>query len=109
MIPAQAMLSGRAVIATGWSGNLDFMTPDNAVLLPYRLMPVSDVDERYVIEGAGWAEVDEDAAAAALQHLYADPTFRSRVALAGKNSIEAYLARRKNDLVGYMRSWDRSS
>ena len=109
MIPAQAMLSGRAVIATGWSGNLDFMTPDNAVLLPYRLMPVSDVDERYVIEGAGWAEVDEDATAVALQHLYADPTFRSRVALAGKNSIEAYLARRKNDLVGYMRSWDRSS
>jgi hypothetical protein len=71
-------------------------------------MPVSDVDERYVIEGAGWAEVDEDAAAAALHHLYADPTFRSRVALAGKNSIEAYLARHKNDLVDYMRTWHRS-
>jgi len=85
------------------------MTAENAVLLPYTLVPVNDVDERYVIEGTCWAEVDEDAACAALRRLYIDPDFRSRLALAGKNSIEAYLARRKNDLVSYMRSWHRSS
>ena len=90
---AQAMLSGRAAIATGWSAILDFMTPDNAILLPYTLVPVKDVDERFVIEGSCWAEVDEDAASAALRRLYRDPDFRNRLALAGKNSIEAYLAR----------------
>ena len=58
MIPALAMLSGRAAVATGWSGNLDFMTPDNSILLPYTLIPVDDVDERYVIKGTHWAEVD---------------------------------------------------
>ena len=108
MIPAQAMLSGRAAIATGWSAILDFMTPDNAILLPYTLVPVKDVDERFVIEGSCWAEVDEDAASAALRRLYRDPDFRNRLALAGKNSIEAYLARHKNDLMAYMRTWRRS-
>jgi hypothetical protein len=108
MIPAQAMLSGRAVIATGWSGNLDFMTPDNSILLPYTLVRVDDVDERYVIEGTGWAEVDEDAAAAALRRLYGDPAFRNHLALAGKNGIEAYLARHRSDLIAYMRSWERT-
>lgn len=109
MIPAQAMLSGRAAVATGWSAVLDFMTPDNAILLPYTLVPVNDVDERFVIEGAHWAEVDESAASAALRRLYADPAFRNRLALAGKNSIEAYLARHKKDLVGHMRTWHGSA
>ena len=109
MIPAQAMLSGRAVIATGWSGNLDFMTPDNAILLPYTLVRVEDVDERYVIEGTCWAEADEDATSSALRRLYTDSAFRNRIASAGKTSIEAYRARHKSDLVNYMRCWHRSS
>jgi hypothetical protein len=108
MIPALAMLSGRAAVATGWSAILDFMTPDNAILLPYTLVPVTDVDERYVIKGTCWAEVDENAAAAALRRLYADSGFRSRLALAGKNSIDADLARHKDDLISYMRNWHRS-
>jgi glycosyltransferase involved in cell wall biosynthesis len=108
MIPALAMLSGRVAVATGWSANLDFMTPDNSILLPYKLVPVDDIDERYVIEGTHWAEVDEDAAADALRRLYADPTYRNRLALAGKTSMEAYLERHRNDLLDYMRSWRRA-
>jgi len=68
----QAALGDAQVVATGWSGNLDCMTPDNAILLPYRLVPVDD--ERFAIEGACWAEADEDAASAALQRLYAIQT-----------------------------------
>jgi len=105
MIPAQAMLSGRAAVATGWSAILDFMTPDNSILLPYTLVPVHDVDERYVVDGTNWAEVDESAASAALRRLYTEPAFRHRLALAGKNSIEAYLAKHKNDLIEQMRTW----
>ena len=108
MIPALAMLSGRAAVATGWSAVLDFMTPDNSILLPYRLVPVDDVDKRYVIEGAHWAEVDEDAASAALRRLYEDTNFRDRLALAGKQSIEAHLAGHRQDLVDYVQSWRRS-
>ena len=108
MVPALAMLSGRAAIATGWSGVLDFMTPDNAILLPYTLVPVKDADELYAIENAYWAEVDEDAASAALRRLYLDPDFSDRLARAGKNSIEAYLERHRSHLLDYMRSWQRS-
>ena len=108
MIPAQAMLSGRAAVATGWSAILDFMTPDNSILLPYTLVPVKDVDQRYVIEGTCWAEVDEDAAATALKRLYADPDLRSRLARAGKSSIEAHLAQHKNALIDYMQGWRRA-
>jgi glycosyltransferase involved in cell wall biosynthesis len=109
MIPALAMLSGRPTVATGWSANLDFMTPENSILLPYRLVPVEDIEERYVIEDAHWAEVDEDAASAALRRLYTDPGLRDRLAVAGKESVEAYLARHRKDLVEYMRSWQQSA
>ena len=108
MIPALAMLSGRAAIATGWSAVLDFMTAENSILLPYKLVAVEDAEKRYVIEGTRWAEVDEDAAAAAMQRLYADRDLRNRLALAGKHSIEAYLKQHRDELVGYMRTWQPS-
>ncbi|WP_241771258.1 glycosyltransferase, partial [Acidisphaera rubrifaciens] len=34
LIPAEAMLLGRPVVATGWSGNLDFMDDASAALVP---------------------------------------------------------------------------
>ena len=36
--PAEAMWLGKPVIATGYSGNLDFMTPTNSLLVDYRLV-----------------------------------------------------------------------
>jgi glycosyltransferase involved in cell wall biosynthesis len=66
---AEAMVLGRPVIATGWSGNVDFMAGPDAVLVPYRLVPARDPQEIYDIPGARWAEPDLDAAAAALKAL----------------------------------------
>ncbi|TRZ93087.1 MAG: hypothetical protein D4R84_11125 [Rhodocyclaceae bacterium] len=37
----ESMALGKAVIATGWSGNLSFMNHSNSALLRYRLVPVS--------------------------------------------------------------------
>ena len=34
---AEAMAAGRPVIGTAYSGNLEFMTPDTSVLVPYEL------------------------------------------------------------------------
>lgn len=36
----EAMFYGKPVIATGWSGNMDFMTKDTACLVNYKLVPV---------------------------------------------------------------------
>lgn len=77
LVPAEAMLLGRAVVATGWSGNMDFMDADSAALVPYRLVPA--LDPRGVLEapGAMWAEPDVAAAAAALRRLADDPAERA--------------------------------
>lgn len=66
---AEAMSLGRAVVATGWSGNTDFMTGPGCVALPYRLVPAEDPQATYHHPEMRWAEPDEGALAAALTTL----------------------------------------
>jgi glycosyltransferase involved in cell wall biosynthesis len=40
--PAEAMLQGKPVIATKYSGNTDFMNADTSFLVDYRLVPVAE-------------------------------------------------------------------
>ncbi|MGE0222464.1 MAG: glycosyltransferase [Acetobacteraceae bacterium] len=56
LVPAEAMMLGRAVVATGWSGNMDYMDRDTAALVRYRLVPARD--RRQVYQDAPWAEPD---------------------------------------------------
>ncbi|MBC9179184.1 glycosyltransferase, partial [Pseudoroseomonas ludipueritiae] len=79
---AEAMVLGRAVVATGWSGNLDFMRGPDAMLVPYSLVPAEDPQEIYDIPGARWAEPDLDAAAAALRALAERPRNRYPIPVA---------------------------
>ncbi|ESQ88878.1 hypothetical protein ABAC460_13945 [Asticcacaulis sp. AC460] len=73
---AEAMALGKAVLATGWSGNLEFMTPDNAMLVPYRLIPA---DAGYNGPSAQWADPDIDAAATALKTLLTNDSLRTQL------------------------------
>ena len=69
---AQSMYLGKPVIATGYSGNLDFMNESNSLLLPYELVKVS-VDDGYYrprVEGNLWAEPDIDRASQAMRWVY---------------------------------------
>jgi glycosyltransferase involved in cell wall biosynthesis/tetratricopeptide (TPR) repeat protein len=53
----EAMMMGLPVIATNWSGNTEFMTPETACLLDYELVKVEATDagfEHY--QGHRWAE-----------------------------------------------------
>jgi glycosyltransferase involved in cell wall biosynthesis len=84
LVPATAMLLGRAVVATGWSGNMDFMAPDAAGLVPYKLIDAHDPRGTYELKGAQWAEPDVDAAAAGLRRLADDPAARAAMAVAGQ-------------------------
>ena len=74
LLPAQGMAAGKAVAATGWSANLDFMTPDNSVLIDYVLTPVQDSQGLY--QGGRWADADVADAATKLKALIADPERR---------------------------------
>ncbi len=53
---AEAMLSGLAVITTGWSGQTDFCTPDTAWLIDYRL---AWARTHLGLSSSVWAEPDE--------------------------------------------------
>jgi glycosyltransferase involved in cell wall biosynthesis len=72
LVPAQAMLLGRPVVATDWSATAEFIDQDCGMPVGYRLVPA--VDPRGVFEapGAVWADADIDQAAIALRTLADD-------------------------------------
>ncbi|PVG83957.1 hypothetical protein DDE18_06670 [Nocardioides gansuensis] len=69
---AEMMAIGRPAIATAYSGNLDFMTPENSRLVDYTLVPVPPGCDPYP-ETSSWAEPDIDQAARAMRELKDDP------------------------------------
>ena len=64
----EAMSRGIPVVATGWSGNLEFMDDANSLLVPCRLIPVSDASAVYGSAGT-WADPDLETAALLLRRL----------------------------------------
>ena len=68
---AEAMLLGKPVVATGYSGNLDFMTPENSYLVDHALVPIGPGNGPYPAE-AEWAEPDLDHAARQLRAVFDD-------------------------------------
>jgi glycosyltransferase involved in cell wall biosynthesis len=89
---AEAMLSGLPLIATAWSGNLDFMDEASAALVPARLVPVRDPQGVYRPRDGRWAEPDLDAAAEWLRKLRSDCDLRLRLGAAGREAARARLA-----------------
>jgi glycosyltransferase involved in cell wall biosynthesis/SAM-dependent methyltransferase len=68
---AEAMLLGKPVVATAYSGNLDFMTADNSYLVEHGLAPIGLGNAPYPAE-AEWAEPDLDHAAKLLREVFED-------------------------------------
>jgi glycosyltransferase involved in cell wall biosynthesis len=66
---AEAMYLGKPVIATGYSGNLDFMTDDNSFLVDYRLVPIGSKAPPYPAEGE-WAAPDVDHASRLMREVF---------------------------------------
>ncbi len=84
---AEAMAAGRPVIATAWSGNLDFMDEQTSYLVPAAVTAIPrDVP---VYGGIGqWAEPDIEAAAAALRRVHDDPAGAQAVGRRARSHIE---------------------
>jgi glycosyltransferase involved in cell wall biosynthesis len=87
LVLAEAMLRGIPTVATDWSGNADFLTPETGVPVACRLVPIDDPQANYTGAGGRWAEPDIDAAAAALRALRADPALRARLGQAAAAHI----------------------
>ena len=103
LTPAEAMALGKPVIATGYSGNLEYMTPFNAYLVDYELTPVGPGNAPYPADGE-WAQPDLDHAAALMREIVGDPAaarargVRAAADIARTNSLEAAGASMKRRL-----------
>ncbi len=83
---AEAMYHGKPVIATGYSGNLDFMNPSNSLLVDYRLTAIGADAGPYPPEGQ-WADPDVDHAAALMRKVFDDPAGARELGASAARSI----------------------
>jgi len=108
---AEAMYFGKPVIATGYSGNLDFMTAENSFLVPQNAVPIGPDAEPYPPDGI-WGDPDLEHAAEVMRAVVRDPdkaAIRARRAAmdiryshspeAAAASIEARLAEGRIDSI----------
>lgn len=85
----EAMAMGKPVIATGYSGNLDFMDRDRSFLVGWTYRPVSGYYATLGLE-AKWAEPDVNEAGAYLSQLYHSPELRDEYGRRARAYIERY-------------------
>lgn len=90
--PAEAMFFGKPVVATGWSGNMDYMVDGAAFAVPYTLIPVQQ-GEYIEHEDQVWADPSVDDAVDMLVRLVDDP----RVARETGERAQAYMKRHYSD------------
>jgi glycosyltransferase involved in cell wall biosynthesis/SAM-dependent methyltransferase len=69
---AEAMSLGKPVIATGYSGNTDFMTASNSFPVRYELVEL-DRDHGPYRKGCVWAEPSVEHAAELMRHVFEEP------------------------------------
>lgn len=89
---AEAMYLSKPVVATAYSGNMDFMDHDSAMLVDYELVPVR-TNEYPHPEGQSWAQADLEQAATHMIALVDDPEAGRR--LGRRASLKV------RDLIGY--------
>lgn len=85
---AEAMWFGKPVIATGYSGNLDFMTAQNSHLVDLSLVPIGPCHDPYPAE-AMWAEADVAHAAALMRRVFEDRKGASALGAKAADSIRS--------------------
>ena len=78
LILAEAMSLGKLVVATGYSGNMDFMTPSNSFLVNFTRTTLQRDIGPYPA-GSHWAEPDVEHAAEAIHHALTHPATARRI------------------------------
>jgi len=88
---AEAMLMGKPVIATNYSGNIDFMDDTNSLLVPFELVKLGRSLPPYDAD-LSWAEPSAEHAAIWMRRLFDAPDWAREVGARGKASAEARLS-----------------
>lgn len=87
---AEAMALGKPVVATAYSGNMDFMSADTAALVACRLVPLDRHHGPYP-PGFEWAEPDVDDAARAMRVLASSPDGAAELGRRGADAVRSIL------------------
>jgi hypothetical protein len=90
---AEFITTGKPVIVSGWSGHLDFVNPNNHILLPGKLNNVhsSAVWNTIINEGTQWFTVDYDTASKRIKEVYSKYGF--------------YHSKSKSSLLDFKKNW----
>lgn len=83
----EAMYFGKPVIATNWSGNVDFMNKDNSCLVDYSLKEIGEDIGPYKAYQK-WAEADIDMAVEYMKRLKGDTEYYKRISQNAAHDIE---------------------
>jgi glycosyltransferase involved in cell wall biosynthesis len=92
LVLSEAMQLGKAVVATNWSGNSEFMTPQNSALVDFKLVPARDPDGTYNYPMQSWADPDIDHAADWLRRLAESPELRIQLGTRAMGDVERTLS-----------------
>jgi glycosyltransferase involved in cell wall biosynthesis len=88
LILAEAMFRGKPVIATGWSGNMDFMNSANSCPVSYELVTLDRTIREYRA-GQQWAEPNIDHAAHLMRRVAEDEAFRTQIGERARDTIRS--------------------
>jgi glycosyltransferase involved in cell wall biosynthesis len=89
---AEAMCAGMPAVATGWSGNVDYMDTANGYLIEYSLIDVDDAQGKYPSDLGQWAEPNIEHASAILAHLATNKASATAKACAYAASAQSRLS-----------------
>lgn len=99
---AEAMMLGKPVVATGFSGNTDFTTTETAGLVNFVMRRLQSCEYSFG-DHSEWAEPDLEHAAWWMREIVQNRKFRRRMAIAGQNYVKCKYS---PDIIGriYRRS-----
>ena len=84
LVPAEAMLLGKPVVATDWSATAEFLDQGCGAPVAARLIPAQDARGVFEAPGAVWADADVDQAADWLRRLADDAGLRAQLGAAAR-------------------------
>ena len=89
----EASVSGKPVIASGWSGHMDFLNPDDSILVGGELRQIhpSSVWDGVLIKESSWFAPDPQQCANAMAAVFTDyETYRKKAHKLGKENFKKF-------------------
>jgi glycosyltransferase involved in cell wall biosynthesis len=96
---AEFTLTGKPIIASGWSGQMDFLPPDNAVLLEGNLTPVHEsAADQFCMKEAQWFTANYSNAANKIYDVYNNyNTYLQKSAGLKENTLKNFTLDKMNE------------